>query len=122
MREGLDLGRKFLREILQLRTKARLHTLTGPDQLLAESRKFRAFAAVGFDQRNAEKAGPLFEQVPDMPIGQLRFARSTGDFSGFSYLVDDPEHDHHGLRAALLVKAPDRLDLDVQHGCAQVMK
>src|SRR5580692_3476119 len=113
MQEGFDLGRKFLRKILQLRAETRLHALTGPYQLLAEGREFRALAALGFDQRDAEKPGPLFEQVPDMPVGQLRFVRRAGDLAGFTDLVEDPEHNHHSPRAALPVKSPDRLDLDV---------
>ena len=75
MQERLDLGREFLREIFKLRTKPRLHALAGPDQLFAERRQHRALAAMGFDQRHAEEFGPLLDQIPDVPIGELRVLR-----------------------------------------------
>jgi hypothetical protein len=92
----LDLGREFLRQVLELRAETRLCALSGPHQLLAELRQHGALAAMGFDQRYPEKLGPLLEQVPDMPIGELGVGRSTGDFSGFPDFVEDAEH-HHEL-------------------------
>ena len=115
MQEGLDLGDEFLREIFELRTEARLHALAGPDQLFAEGGEHRALAAMGLDQRHAEEFGPLLDQIPDMPIGELGVLRRTGEFPGLSDLVENAEHHHRGLRAAFLVKAPDGFDLDVVH-------
>ena len=70
MQERLDLGDELLREIFQLRTETGLHALPGPDQLFAERRQFRAFAALGFDQRHAKKSGPLLDQIPDGTVGK----------------------------------------------------
>src|ERR1700722_2292092 len=39
----------------------------------------------------------------------------AGQLSGFADLVEDTEHDHCGLRAALLAKSPDGFDLDIKH-------
>ena len=71
VQERLDLGREFLRQIFQLRAEPRLHALPGPDQLFAEGGQRRALAALGFDQRHAKEIGPLLDQVPDVPIGEM---------------------------------------------------
>ena len=71
--------------------------------------------------RHAEKIGPLFDQVPDVPVGEMGVFGRAGEFSGFSDLVEDPEHHHRGLRAALFAKSPDGLDLDIQHVFLDIM-
>ena len=75
MQERLDLGRKFLRQIFKLRAEPRLHSLAGPHQLFTERRQGGALAAPGLDQGHAEEFGPLLDQVPDMPIGQMSLLR-----------------------------------------------
>src|ERR1700704_1075374 len=115
IQERLDLGRKFLRQILELRAGARLHPLSGPHQFFSECGQHRALAAMGFDQRNAEKLGPLLDQIPDVAIGKLGVGRRTGELSGVPDLVENSEHNHDRLRAALLAKSPDGFDVDVQH-------
>ncbi len=45
--------------------------LSGPDQFLAEGCQGGALAAMRFHQRHAEEGGPLLDQVPDMPVGQI---------------------------------------------------
>ena len=115
VQERLDLGRELLREVFQLRTEARLHALPGPDQLFAERRQRRALAALGFDQRHAEEVGPLLDQIPDVTVGEPGVGRGAGEFAGFSDFVQNAEHHHDRLRAALLPKSPDGFDLDLQH-------
>ena len=70
---------------------------------------------MGLDQRHTEEFGPLLDQIPDVPIGELGVLRRTGEFSGLSDLVENTEHHHRGLRTALLVKSPDGFDLNVVH-------
>jgi hypothetical protein len=115
MQEGLDLGGEFLREIFKLRTETGLHALAGPDQFFAEGGQHRALAAMGLDQWHTEEIGPLFDQIPDVPIGELGVLGRTGEFSGLSDLVEDAEHHHRGLWTAFLVKAPYGFDLNVVH-------
>ena len=115
MQERLDLGDEFLRQVLELRTKAGLHALPGPHQLLTERRQRRAFAAMGFDQRHAEELGPLLDQIPDMPIGKPGVVCRAGELAGSADFIEHTEHDDCGLRAAFLVKTPDGFDLDMQH-------
>ena len=115
MQERLDLGHEFLREIFELRAEPRLHALSGPDQFFAEGGERRALAAVSLDQRHAEEIGPLLDQIPDVPIGELGVLRRTGEFSGLSDLVEHTEHHDRGLRAAFLMKSPDGFDLNVVH-------
>ena len=115
MQEGLDLGGEFLREIFKLRTETGLHALAGPHQFFAEGGQHRALAAMGLDQRHTEEFGPLLDQIPDVPIGELGVLRRTGEFSGLSDLVENTEHHDRGLRAAFLVKSPDGFDLNVVH-------
>src|SRR5260370_41705984 len=122
MQKRLDLRDKLLRQVFQLRTKARLHALAGPDQLFAERRQFCSFAALGFDQGHAEKIGPLLDQIPDVPVRKAGVIGRACEFSGFSDLVEDPEHDDRRLRAALFVKTPDGFDFAMQHLSAKVMK
>ena len=121
MQERLDLGHEFLREIFELRAEPRLHALSGPDQFFAEGGERRALAAPGLDQRHAEEIGPLLDQIPDMPIGELGVLRRAGEFAGLSDFVEHAEHHHRRLRAAFLVKSPDGLDLDVVHRSLQLM-
>src|SRR5258708_26895474 len=113
MQERLDLGHKFLRQILKLRSETRLHTLTRPDQFFTECGQRRALAAMGFDQRHAEEIGPLFDQIPDVTIGKMGTISGTGEFSGLPDLVEDPEHHHDRLWTALPAKSPDGFNLDV---------
>jgi hypothetical protein len=79
--ERFDFGREFLRQVLKLRTETRLRALSGPDQLFTECRQRRALAAMGLDQRDAEKVRPLFDQVPDVPVGQLGIEQFRDRFS-----------------------------------------
>ena len=116
MQERFYFRGELLGEVFQLRTKARLHALSGPHQLLAERRQRRAFAALGFDQRHAEEVGPLFDQIPDVAVGETGVGRRAGEFAGLPDFVQHPEHHHDRLRAALLPKSPDGIDVDVQHG------
>ena len=115
MQERLDFGCEFLRQIFELRAEPSLHPLSGPDQLLSEWSELRALAALGFDQRHAEKLRPLLDQVPDMAIGQMRILRGAGELSGFADFIEHAQHHHDGLRAVFLVKSPDGFDLDMQH-------
>src|SRR3954466_1418940 len=115
VQERLDLGDEFLREIFQLRTETGLHALSGPDQLFAERRQHRPLAAAGFYQRGPEERRPLLDQVPDMTVGKLGVGRGTCEFAGVSNVVQNPEHPHDRLRAALLPESPDGFDLDLQH-------
>src|SRR5229473_1121818 len=115
MQERFDLGHEFLREILKLRTETGLHALSGPYQFFTERGQRGALAAMGFDQRDAEKIRPLFDEIPDMTIGKAGVVRGTGEFPGLSDLVENSEHDDGGVGTALPAKSPDRLDVDVQH-------
>src|SRR5436309_1102329 len=116
MQERLDLGHEFLREIFELRTEPRLHALSGPDQFFAEGGERSALAAVSLYQRHAEEIGPLLDQIPDMPIGELGMLRRAGEFPGLPDFIENAEHHHRRLRTAFLVKSPDGFDLDVMHG------
>ena len=49
-------------------------TSAGPHQLLADGGQPRALAALGLDQRHAEKCGPLLDQIPDVAIGEVGVA------------------------------------------------
>src|SRR6266404_8903172 len=89
MQERLDLGRKFLRQVLELRAEPRLHALSGPHQFFSEGRQHRTLAAMGFDQRDAEKLGPLLDQIPDVTVGKLGVNRRTGELSGVPDLVEN---------------------------------
>ena len=115
MQKRLDLGGQFLRQVFELRTKASLHPLSGPDQFFSECGKPRTLASLGFDQRYTEKFRPLLDQVPDVAIGQIRIFRGAGELSGFTDFIEDAQHHDDGLRAVFLVEPPDGLDLDVQH-------
>jgi hypothetical protein len=122
LQKRLDLSDKLLRQIFQLRAEARLHALSGPDQLFAERGQFCPFSALGLDQRHAEKFGPLLDQIPDVPIGEMGVIGGTGEFPGFTDLVEDSEHDNRGLRTAFLVESPHGFNFDMQHRSAKVMK
>src|ERR1700736_6297525 len=122
MQERFDLRHKFLRQIFKLRAETCLHALSGPHQFFTECSQRCALAAAGFDQRDAEKLGPLFDEIPDVTIGKVRVVRCTGEFSGLSYLVENSEHHHGRLWTALLVKSPDGFDFDMQHGATLFMK
>ena len=115
LQERLDLAGKLLREVFELRAEPGLHALAGPYQPLAEGGQPRALAALGFYQRRAEKCRPLFDQIPDVPVRQVRIARRAGDLSGFADLVQHAQHHDDAVQAAFLAEAPGRLDLDVQH-------
>src|SRR3954452_3583042 len=121
VQERLDLREQLLRELFQLRTETCLHALSGPDQLFAERRQRRPLAAAGFDQRRPEERRPLLDQVPDMTVGKLGVGRGAGEFAGVSDLVENAEHHHDRLRAALLPESPDGLDLDLQHRAYPLM-
>ena len=114
--ERLDLARQLLRQIFELRPEPGLHALAGPHQPLAERRELRALAALGLDQRGSEELRPLLDQIPDVPVGQVRIAGRARDLSGLPDFVEHAEHDHHGARIALAAKPPDSLDLDLKHG------
>src|SRR5712672_98185 len=115
MQKWLDFGDQLLRQVFQLWTETRLHALSRPHQLFSEGRQFRALAAMGFDQWHPEKIGPLLDEIPDVAVRKLGVLGRAGEFSGFSDLVEDPEHHDRRLRAAFLVKSPDGLDFNMQH-------
>src|SRR5439155_24212749 len=104
LEKGLDLARKLLREVIELGPGPRLHALAGPHQPLAERTQLGALAALGFDQRRAEKLRPLLDQVPDMPVGEVGIAGRAGNFPGLPDFIEDAEHDHRRARAALPAK------------------
>src|SRR5258706_623377 len=122
MQERFDFGRKFLRQIFELRAEARLHSLSGPDQLFTECGQRGAPATMGFDQGNAEKIGPLLDEIPYVAIGEVGMVRRAGKFPSLSDLVENSEHHHGGLWTALLVKPPDGFDFDMEHRFPNVMK
>src|SRR5260370_41745071 len=122
MQKRLDLGDKLLRQIFQLRAEPGLQALASLNQLLAESRQFCPFAAMGFNQRHAEKLGPLIDQIPDVPVRKAGVIGRAGEFSGLPDLVEDPEHDNRRLRTALLVKSPNGFDLNMEHLPTSIMK
>ena len=115
MQERLDFGGEFLREIFKLRAETGLHPLSGPHQLLAESRQRRALAAMSFHQWHAEEFGPLLDQIPGVPIGEVGVLAALVSFPVSRIPLRISEHDHGGLWTAFLMKAPDGLDLDMQH-------
>jgi hypothetical protein len=84
MQERFDLRHKFLRQIFKLRAEARLHALSGPDQLFTECGQRGALATMGFDQGDAEKIGPLLDEIPDVAVGEVGMVRRTGKFPGLS--------------------------------------
>ena len=90
MQERFDFGDEFLREIFELRTKAGLHALAGPDQLFAEGGERRALAAMGLDQRHTEEFGPLLDQIPDMPIGKWACFAALVSFPVFRISLRTP--------------------------------
>ena len=122
MQERFDLRHKFLRQIFKLRAEARLHALSGPDQLFTECGQRGALATMGFDQGDAEKIGPLLDEIPDVAVGEVGMVRRTGKFPGLSDLVQNSEHHHGRMWTALLVKPPDGFDFDIEHRFAIVMK
>ncbi|MGX1010879.1 hypothetical protein AB7M69_005236 [Bradyrhizobium japonicum] len=113
--ERLDLARQLLRQVFELRPEPGLHAFAGPYQPLAKRGEFRALAALGFDQRGSEELRPLLDQIPDVPVGQVRIAGRARDLSGLPDFVEHAEHDDCGARAALVAKSPDGLDLDLKH-------
>ncbi|MGY4309128.1 hypothetical protein ACVIJ6_006371 [Bradyrhizobium sp. USDA 4369] len=115
LQERLDLGDELLREIVELRTKPRMHALARPHQLVSECGQSRSLAALGFHQRHAEECRPLLDQIPDMPIGELGIVGCARDLARPPDLAEHAEHHDDAVRVIILGEAPDRFDRDPQH-------
>src|SRR5665213_2333720 len=116
MRQKLaDLGFQLLREILQLRSEARMQPLACPHELAAKRRQVSAPALLAFHQRCLEERRPLFNQVPGMAIGHAGARGGMGDFSGHADFVQQVEHDLDGLGIVVAPEAPYGFDLDADH-------
>src|SRR5260370_40097809 len=103
MQERFDLRKKFLRLIFKLRAETCLHALSGPHQFFTECCQRCALTAMGFDQRDAEENGPLLDEIPDVAVGEVGMVRRTGEFPGFSDLVQNSKHHHGRMWIALLL-------------------
>src|SRR5258708_3662198 len=121
MQERFDLRHKFLRQIFKLRAETCLHALSGPHQFFTECGERGAPATMGFDEGSAEKIGPLFDEIPDVAVGEVCMVRRTGKFPGLSDLVQNSEHHHSRMWTALLAKPPDGFDFDfdIEHPVCQ---
>src|SRR5678815_655876 len=85
--ELADLGFQLLREVLQLRTKARLQPLSGPHQSRADWCEAGSAALLPFDQWRFEECRPRFDQIPGMPVRHAFALRSMNDLSGDADLI-----------------------------------
>ena len=111
---GVDLALEFLRQVLQLRAQTRLQALARPHKPLPERRQDRAAPLAAFHQRRLEELRPLLDQVPGMPIADLRAFGRAADLAGGTDLVEEIQHDEHGAGITLLGEAPDGLDFNAE--------
>src|SRR5215469_6124991 len=91
-KELVDLGFQFLGEVLELRSKPRLEPPSRPNELLAQRRQAGADSLFPLDQGRAEEIGPLLDQIPGMPVGEIRPTCRSRDFSCHPDLVQQIEH------------------------------
>ena len=115
VREKLvDLGFKLLREVLELRSKARLKPLPCPHQLAAERGQAGSPPLLPLHQRRSEEGGPLLDQVPRVPVRYACLLGGPADLSRHADFVQEIQHHQDGLGIVPL-ETPYRFDFDVDH-------
>src|SRR5579862_165303 len=116
-----EIRLQLLRQILQLRSQARVQALAGPDELLTELRQTGAPSTRSLDERSAEETGPFLDQVPAVPVGNLSALSRARDFAGFPQLTQDLEHHEHRATVVFPTKSPNGLDFNAHGGGASYM-
>ena len=72
-----------------------MEALARPDEFVSKGGQAGAASLFPVEQRNFKKVRPLLDEIPGVPVGQLRPLRGAADLPGDTDFVQQVEHDQH---------------------------